>query len=420
MPISAEEARCAGCPEATEEELLVQLDDVLKEYADVPGALIPVLQIAQAMFGYLPEAALKKIALALDKPYSEVAGVVGFYSFFTTVPRGKHLVRVCLGTACYVRGGKQVLAALKDVLRIEVGETTSDRLFSLDVGRCFGACGLSPVIMIDDDVHQRVKPARLAKILDQYRETSAPGRRGRRRRMTQIIANAKELTILRDAIRAEKAKQSAQGHKQIRLCLGASCIASGALKVQAALEKALADRQLEQRVSIVGTGCLGPCSGGPALMIDDVFYEKLRPQDAKEIVSEHLGRGRIVERLTHKRPDGRAVANAVDMDFFRRQKKIVLRNCGLIDPQRIEDYIARDGYQALAKALTRNSPETVIETMRQFRAARPRRRRFPDLAEVEVHPRGPRRARNTWSATPTRATPGRSWTAACWKAIRTA
>ena len=138
----------------------------------VPGALIPVLQIAQAMFGYLPEAALRKIAVALNKPYSEVAGVVGFYSFFTTVPRGKHLVRVCLGTACYVRGGKQVLAALSDLLRIEVGETTPDRLFSLDVGRCFGACGLAPVIMIDDDVHQRVKPTRLAEILDDYRQAA--------------------------------------------------------------------------------------------------------------------------------------------------------------------------------------------------------------------------------------------------------
>jgi NADH:ubiquinone oxidoreductase subunit E len=170
MQSSAEDAKCSGCHEASEEQLLAQLDDVLKEYVDVPGALIPVLQIAQSIFGYLPERALKKIALALDKPYSEVAGVVGFYSFFTTVPRGKHLVRVCLGTACYVRGGKQVLAALKDLLRIEVGETSSDRLFSLDVGRCFGACGLAPVIMIDDDVHQRVKPTRLAKILDQYRE----------------------------------------------------------------------------------------------------------------------------------------------------------------------------------------------------------------------------------------------------------
>jgi NADH:ubiquinone oxidoreductase subunit E len=173
MPISANIGECSDCQEATEEQLLTQLDEVLKEYAHVPGALIPVLQIAQAMFGYLPETVLKRIAVALDKPYSEVAGVVGFYSFFTTVPRGKHLVRVCLGTACYVRGGKEVLAALKEQLRIEVGETTSDRLFSLDVGRCFGACGLAPVIMIDDDVHQRVKPARLAKILEQYREPAA-------------------------------------------------------------------------------------------------------------------------------------------------------------------------------------------------------------------------------------------------------
>jgi len=175
MPVSEQDVKCAGCREADEEALLAQLDDVLKDYVAMPGALIPVLQIAQGMFGYLPEAALKKIAAALNKPYSEVAGVVGFYSFFTTVPRGKHLVRVCLGTACYVRGGKQVLASLKDLLRIEVGETSSDRQFSLDVGRCFGACGLAPVIMIDSDVHQRVKPARLAKILDQYRDNDAAG-----------------------------------------------------------------------------------------------------------------------------------------------------------------------------------------------------------------------------------------------------
>jgi len=172
QPSAGGAASCgAGCcgQTATEETLLAQLDDVLAEYAGVPGALIPVLQITQAMFGYLPEVALRKISTALGKPYSEVAGVVSFYSFFTTVPRGKHLVRVCLGTACYVRGGKDVLAALKHALGIEVGETTGDRMFSLDVGRCFGACGLAPVIMIDDNVHQRVRPARLARILDAYR-----------------------------------------------------------------------------------------------------------------------------------------------------------------------------------------------------------------------------------------------------------
>ena len=170
--------KCLECQEATEEELLVRLDDVLAEYANVPGALIPVLQIAQAMFGYLPETALRKISLALGKPYSEVTGVVSFYSFFTTVPRGKHLVRVCLGTACYVRGGKQVLAALRDLLRIEVGETTPDRQFSLDVGRCFGACGLAPVIMVDEDVHQRVKPTGLARIIDDYRQGDEPSGNG--------------------------------------------------------------------------------------------------------------------------------------------------------------------------------------------------------------------------------------------------
>ena len=94
-----------GCEEATEEELLARLDEVIAGYRGKPGALIPVLQLAQGIFGYLPEVALKHIARELGKPYSEVAGVVGFYSFFSTVPRGKHVIRVCLGTACYVRGG---------------------------------------------------------------------------------------------------------------------------------------------------------------------------------------------------------------------------------------------------------------------------------------------------------------------------
>ena len=160
---------CCGI-EPSEDELLGRLDEILAEYKDKPGALIPVLQQAQGLFGYLPEKALKKISLAMNKSYSEVAGVVSFYSFFSTVPRGKHLVRVCLGTACYVRGGKQVLAAIKDQLGIDVGETTKDRMFSLAVGRCFGACGLAPAIMIDDQVHQRVRPARVGALLEEYRK----------------------------------------------------------------------------------------------------------------------------------------------------------------------------------------------------------------------------------------------------------
>jgi len=159
---------CACATEVNEEELLKQLDGILEDYQGKPGALIPVLQITQTIFGYLPEIALKKISHKLNKPYSEVAGVVGFYSFFSTTPRGKYLIRVCLGTACYVRGGRNILDALKKALKIDVGETTADRLFSLEVGRCFGACGLAPVILVNEDVHKRVKPSKVGEILAQY------------------------------------------------------------------------------------------------------------------------------------------------------------------------------------------------------------------------------------------------------------
>jgi NADH:ubiquinone oxidoreductase subunit E len=167
-----EKTGCQCCvEEASEEELLSRVDQVIRQYQGKPGALIPVLQITQSIMGYLPEVALKKIALGLGKSYSEVAGVTGFYSFFTTVPRGRHLVRVCLGTACYVRGGNVVLEALKRELGIDVGESTPDRMFSLEVARCFGACGLAPVITVDDEVHHRVKAAKISRIIGRYRES---------------------------------------------------------------------------------------------------------------------------------------------------------------------------------------------------------------------------------------------------------
>ena len=172
----AVEQGSAVAERATEQELLARLDDVIEDYRDTPGGLIPVLQIAQGLLGYLPETALRRIARGLGKSYSEVAGVVSFYSFFSTAPRGKFLVRVCMGTACYVRGGKQVLEAIRGALGIDVGETTGDGLFSLGVARCFGACGLAPVITINEDVHQRVKPNKVKDLLDQYRMEAAASR----------------------------------------------------------------------------------------------------------------------------------------------------------------------------------------------------------------------------------------------------
>ena len=110
------------------------------------------------------------VADALESPLSQVSGVVTFYSFFSTQPRGEHTIRVCLGTACYVRGGKKIVERLQELLKVGVGDTTADRQFTLEVARCIGACGLAPAMSIDDTVYKQVKPERLEAILAQYDE----------------------------------------------------------------------------------------------------------------------------------------------------------------------------------------------------------------------------------------------------------
>jgi NADH:ubiquinone oxidoreductase subunit E len=149
-------------------EQVVKLNEIIKKHKGKPGGLIPVLEEAQVALEYLPIAVQKKIALELNLPLSRVYGVVTFYSFFTMTPRGKHTVRVCLGTACYVRGGKAISETLQKEFGISSGETTPDRMFTLETIRCLGACGLGPVVVVDEEVHGRVKPSKVKEILSQY------------------------------------------------------------------------------------------------------------------------------------------------------------------------------------------------------------------------------------------------------------
>ena len=150
-------------------EQISQLNKMIEKHKGKPGGLIPVLEEAQVVLEYLPVSVQKKIAKELNLPLSRVYGVVTFYSFFTMTPRGKHTVRVCLGTACYVRGGKAIAETLQREFGIAEGETTADRMFTLESVRCLGACGLGPVVVVDDDVHGRVKPSKVREILNQYK-----------------------------------------------------------------------------------------------------------------------------------------------------------------------------------------------------------------------------------------------------------
>ncbi|NLF79785.1 MAG: NAD(P)H-dependent oxidoreductase subunit E [Clostridia bacterium] len=160
---------CCCCEPSSEEQAKYeQIAQVIEAYKDKPGSLIMVLHAAQQIYGYLPIELQRFIADGMNLPLSEVYGVVSFYSFFSTTERGEHTLRVCLGTACYVRGGKKLVDALEDMLEVKVGGTTADKKFTFEIARCIGACGLAPALMIDDTVFKQVAPAKLAALLSQY------------------------------------------------------------------------------------------------------------------------------------------------------------------------------------------------------------------------------------------------------------
>ena len=146
-----------------------QLDKILDEHIGVPGGLISALQKAQGIVGYLPYNVQTRVAEKLNLNPSEVYGVTTFYAFFSLVPRGRHTCKVCLGTACYVKGGEKIIKQLERNLNVKSGLTTEDRRFTLEEVRCVGACGLAPVIMLDDkDFHQVDSITDLPKILEPY------------------------------------------------------------------------------------------------------------------------------------------------------------------------------------------------------------------------------------------------------------
>ena len=153
-----------GTPEQAQ-----KLKEVIEQSRSIPGCLMHILQEAQAIYGYLPLPVQKTIAEGLNISLSEVYGVATFYSQFSLNPKGKYRISVCLGTACYVKGSEKILQEVESELGIKCGECTQDGLFSLDSCRCVGACGLAPVMTVNEDVHGRLKPEMVKGILDSYR-----------------------------------------------------------------------------------------------------------------------------------------------------------------------------------------------------------------------------------------------------------
>ncbi|MDD4362896.1 MAG: NAD(P)H-dependent oxidoreductase subunit E, partial [Atribacterota bacterium] len=155
---------------------------------------------------------------------------------------------------------------------------------------------------------------------------------------------------------------------QLLLCYGTSCISNGAAEVKIALEKSLKEFKLENEVEIITTGCMGICELGPVMMVypDGIFYQKIKPEDAPEIIQEHILKGRVVQRLFYKKPKTEELVDMIEgIDFFKLQKRIARRNCGIIDVNSIDEYIGADGFMALGKALTQMTPSEVVDEVKK-------------------------------------------------------
>lgn len=159
--------QCCGDEPKTKEAL--ELEKVFAEYRGKKGALIPVLQKAQDIYGYLPTEVLKEISRNLQIPVSKIYGVVTFYAQFHLHPRGRNIIRVCLGTACHVRGGAKIVEAVTNAIGIKDGETTEDLRYTFESVACLGACGLAPVMMVNDETHGRLTPDMVKGLLEQYK-----------------------------------------------------------------------------------------------------------------------------------------------------------------------------------------------------------------------------------------------------------
>jgi NADH:ubiquinone oxidoreductase subunit E len=154
--------------DAEKAEAFSKIANVIDLYKNKEGSLIQVLHCAQEIYGHLSMEVQEFISDRMNIPISEVSGVVSFYSFFSTVPRGEHTIRVCMGTACYVRGGKKIVEYLQERLGVDLGGTTQDGKFTFEIARCIGACGLAPALMVDDTVYKQVNVNKLDRILQEY------------------------------------------------------------------------------------------------------------------------------------------------------------------------------------------------------------------------------------------------------------
>ncbi len=331
---------------------------MVEELGKQPGAVIPVLQAIQKKYNFLPEEALRRVCEISDITPAQIVGVASFYSQFRFTPAGKHMIKVCVGTACHVKGAEQVYDGMKRQLDLDESEdTTKSGKYTIEKVNCLGCCTLAPVVQIDQVTYGHVTTAQLGSILadfDQQKDSS-----GKKR---------------------YKYADGSEVKGEIRIGLGSCCVASGSDEIRDTVKDTIDRNGLNVKLKHVG--CVGMCHQVPLVEIvptegEAILYSKVKAADVEQIVEKHFQPDGFFKKVTNRllraadniRDDSRWMGvDRYSLDvrekhvssFLDKQVPMATEFRGIINPIDIEEYKQRNGFRGMARVLKEMTPVEVV------------------------------------------------------------
>ncbi|MDR2969165.1 MAG: NAD(P)H-dependent oxidoreductase subunit E [Tannerellaceae bacterium] len=351
---------CTPTPAQTGDDTIARVDEIIDRTGTSRQRIIPLLQALQGEFNYLPAAAIERIYERTEIDRAQLISVSTFYSQFRHIPYGKHLIKVCTGTACHVKGAGNVYDSFRRELKMEEDSvTTADRLFSIEKIACLGCCTLAPVVQIDEKIYGHVLPGKVNEVIDDFLSQQGEREKADTERSLRLTAG------------------------EIRLGMGSCCQASGSADIYRELKTASAELGIE--INIKPVGCVGVCNKVP--LIDVVLpdgtvsrYPNVKAAEIKEILHHHFKPAGYYKRWKNK------LFNHIDTfhtdatwdnviwqsekertgvidSFLAEQKHISTEGYGFLAPLNIDEYIAHGGFDALRKTLSSATREETIRTI---------------------------------------------------------
>lgn len=340
------------------------VDKIISEKGKSIDAVIPILQAIQAEFNYLPEEAMQRVCEITEITPARIYGISTFYSQFRHQAVGKHIIKICVGTACHVKGAMRVYDALKRELQLEDNEDTDSKgIFTIDKVACLGCCTIAPVVQIDGTTFGHVEPGKVSEILEDF------------------LASTNNPDNKKSAISAKK--NNIEG--EIRIGLGSCCIASGSADVKTELEQSL--KANKTNVDVKQVGCVGVCNQVPLLEIhkpDEApyFYTKIKAEEVSKIIGKHFKSKNLLTRFktnargffndyvingvpksTHEYSSEQE--NTPISEFLDGQINIATQHRGFIKPNDLDEYKKFGGFEALKKCLAQISRDEIIKTIKE-------------------------------------------------------